>query len=165
MTRNQRIQLIYNAFLRIDQCCLWEIDRSPDLSDTCTYTLEGQTKKLTIIEDNCRHHCLPHFPSTLFVHLGPVLPRIRVASAALIYSLCKHPWDILLYVKCNRFLRRTDKTTAADFLLFKSSLFFFLFINIHIAYSEYFCIDSNFKNVLDINSFYIWDTASSEGSV
>ena len=124
VTRNRRIQLIYNALLRIDQCGLWEIDRSPDISDT-----GGTDKKLTIIQDNCQHHCLSLLPSTLSVHLGLVLLRIQVASTAFIYSLCKHPWDVLLYIKCNCFLRRTDKTAAADFLLFKSSLFLFSFLS------------------------------------
>ena len=96
----------------------------------------GTDKKLTIIQDNCQHHCLSLLPSTLSVHLGLLLLRIQVASAAFIYSLCKHPWDILLYIKCNCFLRRTDKTAAADFLLFKSSLFLFSFLSTSIQHIQ-----------------------------
>lgn len=120
----------------------------------CTCLWEGQTKKLTIFQDSGQHQFLPLFPSTLYEHLGFSSLRSQVASTALISPLCIHPWDVLLHGKYNCFLRRTDKTTAADFLLFESS-FFFLFINIYIVYSECFYIDSNFKNVLHEQFLYL----------
>lgn len=139
------------------QHCRWEITSPKHKCHVCT-CVGGTNRKLIPCQYNFQHWALLLLLSTPFLHSGFSLPRSQVASIALISSLCKHHWDILLHVKYNCFLKRTDKTTAANFLLFKSSSFFFLFINIYTVYSESFCIHSNFKNVLDMNNFYIWET-------
>lgn len=114
----------------------------------------GTDKKLTIFQDTCQHRSLLLLPSTPFLHLEFSLPRRQAASTALISSLCEHPWDISLHIKYDCFLKELTKQLL---LIFFSSnqVSFFLFINIYIVYSESFCTGSNFRNVLDINNFYI----------
>lgn len=114
-----------------------------NISAMCSYIWGGGRKKLTVFQDKCQH-------------LGFSLLRSQVASTALLSP----------YTNISRTFHSALSTTAfweerakePVLIFFYSNQVYFLFINIYIVHSESFCINSNFKIVLDIKHFYIWDT-------
>jgi hypothetical protein len=102
---------------------------------------------------------LPSYPSSyLFITQGTKQPPLYQ------FTLWRHSWDMLCQGKYNCFWKELTKQQLL-ISFYSNQVCFFLFINIYIGYSESFCIGKNFKNVLDINVFYVWDSVSSEESM
>lgn len=99
------------------------------------------------------------FPLSPVLYLGFSLPRSPVASTALFSVYANIPGEFFFFF--------WEQGTKQQLLIFfySNQVYIFLLITSIELYSESFCINSNFKHVLDINDFYILDTISFEESV